>query len=430
MPPSHPNKEEDGSIPCVIDDEKPRLAAFLSLLETQVSSSNAVLKAEGTMDNGRLVCLLASDDDGIEVSGEPADATRLNKAAFFPSLSLSSSKSRAAGSNKTPTSPPSQGMECCTNDTHCTRLLTSSEAKKLAIHNLALPIPHKRSNMQSAPASLARNALDSFAMLVGANLRQFFKIQLQKNFPKTEESNFFEAKSREIAASYFCSNLEGDDENWVSRSHPVRILRARTHFRVCDNTCTKENAEARSNKYGYEEKSFVFFVMVEIDIHGSTFPVSFQAPGQITGSFPLKENSLMDQVKLTINTEKLLLSMRNQARLIVLKVVTFRNVPTDDLTANLKETQAPLTVVNTFGDKFERVVFCATLQLASITADINCLANCEAATRKKPSEESSLPSRKRLFRCAKSNRHEASVKTKHWDLYKFTESSSRYVSGY
>lgn len=295
---------------------------------------------------------------------------------LFPSLALFRTPPGTTAS-KTP-----ERMEQYDFSASEERKSNASWPKETALRNLSRPVPYHGSELHRAPSELANRALDSFAFLVAANLRQFFGIQLRRH--AQGGSGACAGKARDIASFFLdgtagrCSKQEGK---------PIDILGASTSFHL-------EESEECDIELGVGPQRLTFHMDVDLCILGQKMPIPIKASGEMKASFETGSN-LITGVTLTLDTIQLLQSMRTQARLVVLKAVAKKGFPvihTDALVPIPQTSSDTHQNKDVAADKMKKLALCASLELATAINDSSPLSR--GAKEDTPSRHSSTAKRR------------------------------------
>lgn len=246
----------------------------------------------------------------------------------------------------------------------------SRSPKECALRHLSAPVRYHAADVHGAPSEMANRALDSFAFLVAANLRQFFAIQRRRH-RHGRSSEACAAKAKHIASFFLDGTTTGG-----CGSKPIDIVGGSTSFYLEegeDEDCDRD--------LGAGPQCIVFHMNVDLCILGCKVSIPMKTVGQLEATFATSTGRIIG-ANVTLEMNQLLLSMRTQARLVVLKAVAKKGFPvmhtdspvtilhhsTADSGDNTARTNAPS------GNKMTKLAICASLELAATINDSSPLS--------------------------------------------------------
>mmetsp|Transcript_32163 Transcript_32163/g.96372 ORF Transcript_32163/g.96372 Transcript_32163/m.96372 type:complete len:407 (-) Transcript_32163:136-1356(-) len=246
--------------------------------------------------------------------------------------------------------------------------------KETALHNLSTPVRYTSLELDRAPSEIANRALDSVSFLVAANLRQFLRTQLQRH--ATGSSRACALKARELASFFLDVKMGGQDEQG---GKCIDVIGCSTSFHLHgDDSCDSELCEGTH--------PITFHMDVDVCVLGRKTTIPVKTEGQVNASFE-KDTGRITGVAITLDVNQLLLSMRTQGRLVVLKAVAQKGFPvlhtdadcpdlskeaqSDPEADQVRETLPPAVVAS---DKMKNLALCASLELASVINDSSPLS--------------------------------------------------------
>lgn len=321
----------------VLQRPSPRLRALLSTKRPACTGcvNNPVVEA-------------SSDEDSVQSAPSPS----LAQPSSFPSLAVFK-----------PAEHSSLGMTsrydyASTQDKDC----SSSWALNTALENTSLPISTPTEDIPTATREMASRALDTFAFLTVANTKQFFKIQLERHHQESPKD--VADRAQEVATAYFTSMTSAQ-----SGDLPIDVSCASTSFQIADIVNKPAEEEDQVNDKDAPtclKANLVFNISIDANVHGAKTNAIITAPATIHAYFH-GGNNLIDRVDLAVDAPKFLLSMRNQARAMVLKSVSHKDFPV--ISSTHESNFLSDSVQCTSGSKMTKLAICASLELASVIAE-------------------------------------------------------------
>ena len=149
--------------------------------------------------------------------------------------------------------------------------------KEGALRNLSTPLIYKGVDLLRAPTEMAGRVLDSFAFLVIANLRQFFKIQLQRHEQTGDAKNL--TRARYIATS-FMGSIKNGNEKGRDSNVPLDITSVSTSFGFSEDAMGQEKKTAEPNIVSH---NIIFKMEIKVSIHRISSCIQIEIPGNLCG---------------------------------------------------------------------------------------------------------------------------------------------------
>lgn len=334
----------------------PRLRALLSKKRqepcfTCVNNPIAVSSDESSVDS-----FSAAHDDS-----EPS---------LFPSLAVF--KPTSTTNSSATTSGQGSGMNG-QYDYESTQIehISSSLALQTAHEVISIPTPASAQDVPAGIRNMTSRALDSFAFLTVANTKQFFNIQLERH--RQESPKDVRDRAENIATSYLTSmtSTEGD--------MPIDVSYASSSFQVVD--ISNEDEKGIYQQEICLKANLVFNLLIDATVYGAKTNAIITAPATIHAYFHPGGDNLITRFELTIDAAKYLLSMRNQARAMVLKSVSHNDFPV--VSGTHESSVLSDHVQSESGSKMCKLALCASLELASVVAeDTSALREPPKTTKK------------------------------------------------
>jgi hypothetical protein len=264
--------------------------------------------------------------------------------------------------------------------------VSSSSALQTAHDVISIPMPASSQNVPAGIRDMTSRALDSFAFLTVANTKQFFKIQLERH--RQDSPKDVRNRAESIASSYLTSMTSMQGEI------PIDVSYASSSFQIVD--ISKNDDEKNANQQQIcLEANLIFNLLIDATVYGAKTNAIITAPATVRAYFQPGGDNLIDRFELTIDAAKYLLSMRNQARAMVLKSVSHNDFPI--VSGTHESSVLSDHVQSESGSKMCKLALCASLELASVIAeDTSALRELPKTTKNATlGTASSKPSSKR-----------------------------------
>jgi hypothetical protein len=250
--------------------------------------------------------------------------------------------------------------------------VSSSSALQTAHDVISIPMPASSQNVPAGIRDMTSRALDSFAFLTVANTKQFFKIQLERH--RQDSPKDVRNRAESIASSYLTSMTSMQGEI------PIDVSYASSSFQIVD--ISKNDDEKNANQQQIcLEANLIFNLLIDATVYGAKTNAIITAPATVRAYFQPGGDNLIDRFELTIDAAKYLLSMRNQARAMVLKSVSHNDFPV--VSGTHESSVLSDHVQSESGSKMCKLALCASLELASVVAeDTSALREPPKTTKK------------------------------------------------
>ena len=342
----------------------PRLRALLSKKRqepcfTCVNNPIAVSSDESSVDDS----FSAAHDDS-----EPS---------LFPSLAVF--KPTSTTNSSAATSSQGSGMNGQYDyESTQSQDISSSSALQTAHEVISIPMPASSQEVPAGIRDMTSRALDSFAFLTVANTKQFFKIQLERH--RQDSSKDVRDRAENIATSYLTSmtSTQGDI--------PIDVSYASSSFQVVDIS-TDDEKDINQQQICLKA-NLVFNLLIDAAVYGAKTNAIITAPATIHAYFHPGGDNLIDRFELTIDAAKYLLSMRNQARAMVLKSVSHNDFPV--VSGTHESSVLSDHVQSESGSKMCKLALCASLELASVIAEDTSALREPSKTTKKATSSTAI----------------------------------------
>lgn len=283
----------------------------------------------------------------------------------------------------------------------------SSWAKERAVRNLSAPVWYRSLSDCRTHGSrdTVRRASDSFSFLLVANLRRFFAVQLRRH---TRSSGACAAKTKEIASAF------------LKDKKCIDVMGASTSFNL--EECESHGGNVDETK-ALDLQRVSFHMKVDVCVLETKMSILVKASGTLKATFE-PGTSRIAGATLAVDPNELLLSMRTQARLLVLKAVAKGAFPIihsdapvgvsagagkcppqlsteEDEVPNLSsspnpeeaEDAPPPSLSSEEGDKMKKLALCASIELASVINDSSPLMQQQ---QQQPQQHRSSSAKRRL----------------------------------
>lgn len=235
--------------------------------------------------------------------------------------------------------------------------ISSSMALQTAHEVISIPMPASSQDVPAGLKDMTSRALDSFAFLTVANTKQFFNIQLERH--RQDSPKDVRDRAENIATSYLTSmtSTEGDI--------PIDVSYVSSSFQVVDIS-TDDERDINQQEICLKA-NLVFNLLIDATVYGAKTNAIITAPAIIHAFFHPCGDNLITRFELTIDAAKYLLSMRNQARAMVLKSVSHNDFPI--VSGTHESSVLSDHVQSESGSKMCKLALCASLELASVIAE-------------------------------------------------------------
>jgi len=206
--------------------------------------------------------------------------------------------------------------------------------EQAAARNLSTVTTWKRSSLQLAPMSMLRALSKSFSSLVDARIRAWILLLLRHSLSRGDEQS----------RSHLLKLL--------ATSHSIDVQSFTTSFQALPLPEKMKNTVSQENENKNEViLPLIFEVVANIVFNEEHVRAKVRAPGTIAGTF-IPDGNLLTFMKINLDTNALVVSMVEQARLVVFKAVaraTSTTVPTPS--APLRNKQTLLAAANAVSHK-------------------------------------------------------------------------------
>ena len=146
---------------------------------------------------------------------------------------------------------------------------------------------------------------------------------------------------------------------------PIDVSYASSSFQVVD--ISSDDEKDINQQQICLKANLVFNLLIDATVYGAKTNAIITAPATIHAYFHPGGDNLITRFELTIDAAKYLLSMRNQARAMVLKSVSHNDFPI--VSGTHESSVLSDHVQSESGSKMCKLALCASLELASVIAE-------------------------------------------------------------
>lgn len=186
------------------------------------------------------------------------------------------------------------------------------DAQKRAVQNLTKSLNYEKSKIKEIPHTITKSLLHCFASIIEANLFQYFKRNVCSNSKPAKSID--NQRARRLSSTYFCKNKRYDGQNNIS-FEPITLESGATSFEIV-------------SQINFDQNKFSAPLNVNITLFlkvgGKVTKVVASCGGNIAGIFNTEGKDDIDCIDLRINASELLFLLRQEARKIILRTISFR----------------------------------------------------------------------------------------------------------